>query len=123
MLQLSDADSRFVFIWEEDVANCLLYSLDVPLEKAGVYNLTGDGTLDIPQMAALMKKRCLHLPAGLFVSLVQGINKLGFFPINAEQIPFVRYRPVPINTKMKEVLGFVPAKSTEEVFGVWIRIF
>ena len=51
---LSGASSPFVFIWDQDVVNCIWEG--VLTDKAGIFNLAGDGTLGMKELAGMLKK-------------------------------------------------------------------
>ena len=36
-----------------------------------------------------------------------------------EQVDFLRYRPVLVNRRLKEEFGYVPRKTSAEVFEFW----
>jgi UDP-glucose 4-epimerase len=38
-----------------------------------------------------------------------------------EQLDFLRYRPVLLNTALKERFGYVPAKTSAEAFEAFVR--
>ncbi len=118
LLKIRGGDDRFVFIWDEDVAACLERALTC--EVTGVFNLAGDGALTLAELATRMGKPLLTLPAplvrfGLAVGKPLGLTRHG-----PEQVRFLQYRPVLDNTRLKEVFGFVPRKTSSEAFDVYL---
>ncbi len=114
ILGVRGSDSRFVFIWDEDVAGAILHG--VTGDRTGVYNLAGDGAMTIHEIAAALGKPTLMLPA--FV-LRQALEIGQFFHLSRygpEQLDFLRYRPVLDNRRLKEVFGFRPTKTSAEAF-------
>lgn len=110
-------DGRFVFIWDEDVAACLEHALDHP--SSGIFNVAGSGALSLRQLAKRMGKPYLELPAGLVrVALTVG-KPLGLTRYGPEQVRFVQYRPVLSNRRLIEDFGFIPSKTSEEVFDIY----
>lgn len=114
ILGVRGSDSRFVFIWDEDVAGAIVHG--VRGDRTGVFNLAGDGAMDIHAIAAALGKPTLMLPA--FV-LRQALEIGQFFHLSRygpEQLDFLRYRPVLDNRRLKEVFGYVPTKTSAEAF-------
>lgn len=54
VLGIKGAASPFVFIWDQDVVNCI--RMGIREDKEGIYNLAGDGTLTMKQIARILKK-------------------------------------------------------------------
>ncbi|QJW85706.1 SDR family oxidoreductase [Ramlibacter terrae] len=114
LLAVRGSDSPFVFIWDEDVAGAILHA--VRTRRGGCFNLAGDGALTLPQIAERLGKPLLALPAGLLrAGLVVG-QLLRLTRYGPEQLDFLRYRPVLLNTALKETLGYVPAKTSAQAF-------
>lgn len=110
-------DSRFVFIWDEDVAACLHHALDHP--TPGIFNVVGSGALSLRQLALRMGKPYRELPANL-VRLALAIGKpLGLTRYGPEQVRFLQFRPVLDNRKLIEEFGFTPRKTSSEVFDLY----
>jgi UDP-glucose 4-epimerase len=114
VLGLRGASSPFVFIWDQDVAACIVKG--VLESKTGIYNLAGDGTLSMKEIAALMHKPFIPLPAALVKSTLWLLRKLRLSQYGPEQVNFLRYRPVLYNQKLKSEFGYTPRKTTKEVF-------
>lgn len=118
LLAIRGSDSPFVFIWDEDVTGALLHALDGA--APGCYNLAGDGALTIHQIAARLGKRTLDLPAWLLQSALFVGSRLGVSRYGPEQLDFLRYRPVLLNTALKEQLGYVPRKTSAQAFDAFV---
>lgn len=114
LIAIRGSDSPFVFIWDQDVVGCLLAA--VHAGRAGVYNVAGDGALGIREIAARLHKRCVVLPAWLLQAALVLLKPLGLTQYGPEQVNFLRYRPVLANRRLKEVFGYVPRKTSAEVF-------
>ncbi len=118
VLGLRGADSPFVFIWDQDVAACLVKGI---LEnKTGVYNLAGDGTLNMREIAELLQKPFLPLPVPLVKSAFWLLRKLRLTQYGPEQVNFLRYRPVLSNQKLKAEFGYTPRLNSKEVFEYYL---
>lgn len=118
LLGVRGGDDRFVFVWDEDVAACLERALHST--ETGVFNLSGDGALSMAELARLMGKPYLRLPAVLLRSALALLHPLGLVPYGPEQVRFLQYRPVLDNRRVREVFGFSPKKSSREVFELFL---
>jgi UDP-glucose 4-epimerase len=117
LLAIAGSDSPFVFIHDEDVVGAIVHGIRDG--KPGIYNVAGDGKLTIHEIAARLGKRCRVLPAGLLkVGLWVG-KRLGLTQYGPEQLDFLRYRPVLLNTRLKEEFGYTPKRSSAEVFELY----
>ena len=113
ILVLKGHDSPFVFIWDEDVVEIL--GKGIREDITGVYNLAGDGALDMREIARRLGKPTLTLPVGLVRFGLRIAKWLGK-PTGPEQIDFLRYRPVLSNRRLKETFGYTPQKTSAETF-------
>ncbi len=119
LLAVKGARSPFVFIWDRDVAACL--SAAIFSEKTGIYNLAGDGALTMAEIAHMLGKKTLTLPAGLLRWGLAVLRRLRLTQYGPEQLDFLRYRPVLDNTKLKGEFGFTPAMTSCEVFAHYAK--
>lgn len=113
ILVLKGHNSPFVFIWDEDVLDILEKGIREDAE--GVYNLAGDGALNMREIARRLGKPTLTLPVGLVKFGLRVAKWLGK-PIGPEQIDFLRYRPVLSNRRLREGFGYTPKKTSAETF-------
>ena len=116
-LAIAGSDSPFVFIWDQDVVGAILHAIHTG--RAGIYNVAGDGALTIHEVAARMGKRCRVLPAPLLQSALWLGKALRLTQYGPEQLRFLRYRPVLDNRRLKEDFGYLPRKTSAEVFDFW----
>lgn len=116
-LAIAGSDSPFVFIWDRDVVDAILHALAGA--EPGIYNVAGDGALTIHEIAARMGKRCRVLAPWLLLSALWIGKKIGATQYGPEQLRFLRYRPVLDNRRLKEVFGYLPRKTSAEVFDFW----
>lgn len=114
VIGLRGHESPFVFVWDQDVAECIAQGIERKSE--GIFNLAGDGTLSPRQIAALTGRRYLAIPPTLLRGALWLLQKLGRTPHGPEQVLFLQYRPVLANEKLKEEFGYRPRKTTEETF-------
>jgi UDP-glucose 4-epimerase len=111
---LCGAVSPFVLVWDEDVVGAILHGLRE--RRGGVYNLAGDGALTLRELAAALGKPYLPLPPALVGPALAVLSRLGLSRYGPEQVRFLRYRPVLANDRLKGELGYVPRKTSREVF-------
>ncbi|MCW5653069.1 SDR family oxidoreductase [Hydrogenophaga sp.] len=119
ILAIAGSDSPFVFIWDEDVTGAILHALSehgVP----GCYNLAGDGALTLAEIARRLNKPLRVLPAGLLRTALRIGSALGVSRYGPEQLDFLRYRPVLLNTALKERLGYRPRKTSAQAFDAFV---
>jgi UDP-glucose 4-epimerase len=117
LIAVSGSDSPFVFIWDQDVAGSIQHA--VSTDKTGIYNVAGDGALTITEIAARLGKRCVVLPAWLIGAALAVLKKLHLTQYGPEQVDFLRYRPVLDNRRLKQEFGYLPRKTSSEVFDFW----
>ena len=117
LLAIQGSESPFVFIWDQDVVGIIERALcDGP---PGVYNVAGDGALTITQIAQVLHKKTRHMPAWLLRSLLSILKPLGLTQYGPEQLDFLRYRPVLLNTRLKTVFGYTPTYTSAQVLALY----
>jgi UDP-glucose 4-epimerase len=117
LLAIAGSDSPFVFIWDQDVVAIIVRA--VHGGPAGIFNVAGDGALTSHEIAARLGKRCLVLPAWLLKGALAVLKPLGLTQYGPEQLDFLRYRPVLLNTRLKTVFGYTPRYTSSEVFEIY----
>ncbi|RJP44957.1 MAG: SDR family oxidoreductase [Desulfobacteraceae bacterium] len=116
---IKGADSPFVIIWDQDVVGAILKGIHEGGD--GIYNLAGDGILTLPEMARMLGKPYRALPVWLVAAGLWVGKRLGLTQYGPEQIGFLRYRPVLSNRRLKEEFGYIPKKTTREVFEYYLE--
>ncbi len=114
ILGIKGSDSPFVFIWDQDVVGAIVRG--VRSGATGIYNLAGDGVVTMPQIAERLGRRYLALPAGLLRGALRLLRLLHLTRYGPEQVGFLQYRPVLSNRRLKEEFGYVPQKTSRQVF-------
>jgi UDP-glucose 4-epimerase len=115
---IQGADSPFVIIWDQDVVGAILKGIHQGGD--GIYNLAGDGILTLPEMARMLGKPYRALPVWLVAAGLWVGKRLGLTQYGPEQIGFLRYRPVLANRRLKEEFGYIPKKTSREVFKYYL---
>ncbi len=119
VLGIKGSDSRFVFIWDQDVVNIIRQGLEKGAQ--GIFNLAGDGALSLQEIAQLLGKPYRPLPAGLISGALRILKPLGLSQYGPEQLDFLRYRPVLSNRRLKEEFGYQPRYTTREAFLAFLQ--
>ncbi len=114
VLGIGGAETPFVIVWDQDVVGAI--ARGIREGGSGIFNLAGDGTLSLREMAAIMRKPYVVLPAAVVTAGLWLFKKLGLTQYGPEQVDFLRYRPVLSNRRLREEFGYQPQKSTREVF-------
>lgn len=115
---IKGSDTPFVFIWDEDLVEIVLSSLFS--DKPGAYNVAGDGAVKLPEIAKHLNKRFIPLPTKLVENALGFMRGIGVSQYGPEQVKFLKYRPVLDNKKLKEVYGYIPQKTSQEVFDYYL---
>lgn len=119
LLKVAGHDSPFVFIWDEDVVGVIVRG--VADGSPGVYNVAGDGAMTVDEIAATMGKPTITIPAGLIKAGLAVANRLGRTPHGPDQVDFLRYRPVLDNTRLRDLFGYTPKKTSRQAFTAWLE--
>ncbi len=85
----------------------------------GTFNVAGDGTLTVPEIAAALGKKTRVVPEPVLRAALAVASRLHLSPYGPEQTKFLRFRPVLDNTRLKEEFGFVPTRTSREAFEAW----
>jgi len=117
LLAVAGSDSPFVFIWTKDLARILLRA--ATNGPQGIYNVAGDGALSVKEIAAMLKKPVLSIPASVLKGALAIAKPLGLTQYGPEQVGFLQYRPVLDNTALKRDFGYAPNLTSAEVFDLW----
>ncbi len=119
ILRISGSESPFVFVWVDDVAAVMVRAAtDGP---AGIFNVAGDGRMTVPEIAARLGKPQLVLPAWALSTALRIGRTLRLTPHGPGKVPFLRYRPVLANRRLKEEFGYTPRRTTREAFEEYLR--
>ena len=118
LLAVVGSDSPFVFISDEDVVRIIVRG--VLARRSGIYNLAGEGWLGMPELARLLGKPLLPVPAWLIAGMIRLLRTLRLTQLEPAQVDFLRYRPVLDNTALREEFDYTPVPS-REVFIQWAQ--
>jgi UDP-glucose 4-epimerase len=104
----------FSLISEFDVVEALAKAVNET--RDGVYNLAGDGTLSLREIADLLGKKFLPLPPALLKAVLWIMNKLRMTSLSPAHVKFIQYRPVLANDRLKTEFGYTPRFDARAVF-------
>lgn len=119
ILAVRGSDSPFVFIWVDDVAAAMARAATGG--PVGVYNVAGDGSMTVQQIARRLGKPLLTVPAGVLALALRVGRMLRLTVHGPEQVGFLRYRPVLANDALKREFGFTPGKTSAEAFEAYLE--
>lgn len=111
---LSGTTTPFSLVADSDVVAALLRA--VRTGTGGVFNLAGDGTLSLRQIAGLLGKPFLPLPPALLKGILWLLNRTGLTKLGPQHVQFIQYRPVLDNARLKRDFGYVPQHDAAAVF-------
>lgn len=119
ILRIAGSDSPFVFVWVDDVAAAMVRAAtDGP---AGVFNVAGDGRMTVPEIAERLGKSLFTVPASVLAWMLRAGRMLHLTEHGPEKVPFLRYRPVLSNARLKNEFGFTPTRTSREAFEEYLR--
>lgn len=119
VIGLSGTATPFSLISELDVVDALAKAVNEM--RGGVYNLAGDGTLSLGEIANILEKRFLPLPPSVLKAALWTLNKLRMTNLGPEHVKFIQYRPVLANDKLKAEFGYVPRFDARAVFDRYLE--
>ncbi len=119
VLGIGGATTPFVLIWDQDVVAAILRGIHVG--GRGIFNLAADGAITLREMAERLCKPYVSLPPAIVIAVLGLLKRLHLTRYGPEQVGFLRYRPVLANRRLKEEFGFVPRKTTSEVFDTYVE--
>jgi UDP-glucose 4-epimerase len=119
VLGLSGSVTPFVFIWDADVVAAIVRGIHEG--GTGIFNLAGDGTLTLREIARMLGKPYVTVPARAVATALALLKRLGLTQYGPEQVDFLRYRPVLRNDRLKREFGYLPRKSSREVFELFLE--
>lgn len=118
LLRVRGSDSPFVFAWVDDVTGAIVAGATGGV--TGEFNVCGDGVMTVADIAARLGRRTVDVPAPVLAGALRVGRALRLTIHGPERVGFLRYRPVLDNTRLKEVLGYVPRRSSREAFDDWV---
>jgi UDP-glucose 4-epimerase len=116
---IAGSESPFVIIWVDDLVEYLIEAALTDVE--GVYNVAGDGTLSLKNIAKRLNKFYVPIPPNFLRFMLSILKPLGLSQYGPEQVKFIEFRPVLSNTKIKAVFKHQPNKTTAQAFEAFLN--
>lgn len=110
ILRLAGAESPFVLVWDEDVVRTVVAAVISP--ATGAFNVAGEGSVTVPEIARALRKRTLVVPEPLLRAALAVGKRLGLTAYGPEQTVFLAHRPVLDASRLRE-LGVEVAPTAE----------
>jgi len=120
ILGLRGVATPFVFVWDQDVVGCLRAGIFG--QRTGTYNLAGDGSLTLREIATRLDKPYVTLPTSVVAGALTVLQRLKLSRYGPEQVGFLRHRPVLDNRRLKREFGYRPRYTSREVFEMYRRM-
>lgn len=109
---VAGTETPFVFIWDQDLVTII--ATGVAHDRVGVFNVAGDGTVGLREIARVMGGVPVPVPAPVFRAALRLARMTGIGRYGPEQLDFLRYRPVLDATRLKTEFGYVPSRTSRE---------
>jgi len=115
-------DPLFQFIHEVDLVQLL--RLCIKKGVAGTFNAAADTALTLGEIATMVGRSTIPVPASMARACLWGLHHLGLLPVGSPPalVDFFSYPWVACNRKAKQVLGFRPRYTSRDAFVEAIRI-
>lgn len=114
VMGVSGTATPFSLIADSDVVEALVQAVRKP--KPGTYNLAGDGTLSLREIAELNRRPYVSIPPSVLKSALWLLHLLRITKLGPGHAKFIQYRPVLSNDKLKSEFGFTPRHDARKVF-------
>ena len=111
-------ESPFVFVWDEDIANCMVQAVEHHID--GIFNVAGNGSITNKDIASILQKKYRNIPSGILSSLLWIGKKLKLSQYGPEQLIFLKYRPVLNNQKLIHQFPYTLQKTSLETFHYYL---
>lgn len=110
-------DPRMQFINDNDLLDAIQHATlgNVP----GTFNIAGAGVLMLSQAIRRLGRPALPMPGFAIATFASAMRSARVADFSREQIAFLAYGRGVDTTRMREVLGFQPARTTEATFAAF----
>lgn len=119
ILGLRESDTPFVFVWDEDVAAIIVAGVQHGI--TGTFNVAGDGSMTLADIAAAEGRRLVRLPASFVRRVLVVGHRIGVGRYGPEQVDFLRHRPVLDNARLRRAFPGLPTLTTRETYELYRR--
>ena len=119
VLGLRESETPFVFVWDEDVSEIIVRGVERGV--TGTFNVAGDGTMTLADIAAAEGRRLVRLPAVAVRRALAVARRLGAGRYGPEQVDFLRHRPVLDNARLRRAFPGLPRLTSRETYELYRR--
>ncbi len=114
-------DPPVQFVHEQDFVAACMAALANPVP--GAFNIAGDGTLTVSEIAKMLKTRVAPIPAKILYPALECLWRLRCpkIEVNRGYLDYIRYPFVASNKKAKKELGFFPGYSSMQTVEETVR--
>jgi UDP-glucose 4-epimerase len=107
-------DPRLQFLNDTDLIDALEHA--TLRDVAGTFNIAGDGIMMLSQEIRRLGRPALPMPSFAMTSLGSVMRQARRADFSREQVAFLAHGRGVDTTRMRDVLGFVPSRTTAEAF-------
>lgn len=107
-------DPRMQFLNDADLIDAVEHA--TLHDVAGTFNVAGEGVMMLSQGIRRLGRPALPLPSFAMASVGSAMRQARLVDFSREQISFLTYGRGVDTTRMREVLGFQPSRTTAETF-------
>ncbi|HKS97648.1 MAG TPA: hypothetical protein VJV74_16145, partial [Terriglobia bacterium] len=100
------------YLSEDDISEILYRA--VKSSATGIFNCAGDGVVRFTELAAMMGKKPLPIPAALLYTQTALLWALRLAPFPAGILDMIRYPWVADTSRLKTALGYTPRLSSRQ---------
>jgi UDP-glucose 4-epimerase len=108
-------DPRMQFLNDTDLIDAIEHA--TLSDVAGTVNIAGEGVMMLSQAIRRLGRPSLPMPAFAMSSFGSAMRQTRLADFSREQVTFLAYGRGVETTRMREVLGFEPSRTTEQAFG------
>jgi UDP-glucose 4-epimerase len=107
-------DPRMQFLNDTDLIDALEHA--TVSDVAGTFNVAGAGVMMLSQAIRRLGRPSLPMPSFAMSSFGSAMRQARLADFSREQVAFLTYGRGVDTTRMREVLGFRPSRTTQEAF-------
>jgi UDP-glucose 4-epimerase len=108
-------DPRMQFLNDTDLIDAIEHA--TLRDIAGTFNVAGEGVMMLSQAIRRLGRPALPMPSFAVSSFGSAMRQARLADFSREQVAFLTYGRGVDTTRMRDVLGFHPSRTTEEAFG------
>ena len=107
-------DPRMQFLNDTDLIDAVEHA--TLRDVAGTFNVAGDGVMMLSQAVRRLGRPALPMPGFAVATVGQAMRQARVADFSREQVAFLTFGRGVETTRMREVLGFHPSRTTEQAF-------